>query len=51
MPKPRFCATSGIRCLALIDELAKGPKCVTDMQDLWQVRQANISQHLAVLRQ
>ncbi len=37
--------------LALIDELAKGPKCVTDMQDLLEVRQANISQHLAVLRQ
>ena len=37
--------------LALLDELSKGPKCVTDIQDLLQVRQANVSQHLTVLRQ
>lgn len=37
--------------LALLDELAKGPKCVTDIQDLLDVRQANVSQHLAMLRQ
>ncbi len=37
--------------LALLDELSKAPKCVTDIQDLLEVRQANISQHLAVLRQ
>lgn len=36
--------------LALIDELSKAPKCVTDIQDLLEVRQANVSQHLALLR-
>jgi ArsR family transcriptional regulator len=37
--------------LALLAELSKGPKCVTDIQDLLEVRQANVSQHLAMLRQ
>lgn len=37
--------------LALIEELSKAPKCVTDIQDLLDVRQANVSQHLAVLRE
>lgn len=37
--------------LALLEELSKAPKCVTDIQELLEVRQANISQHLAVLRQ
>jgi len=37
--------------LALLGELAKAPKCVTDIQDLLEVRQANVSQHLSVLRQ
>ncbi|NIA20383.1 MAG: metalloregulator ArsR/SmtB family transcription factor [Anaerolineaceae bacterium] len=37
--------------LALLDELAKGPKCVSDIQELLDVRQANLSQHLSVLRQ
>jgi ArsR family transcriptional regulator len=37
--------------LALLKELENGPKCVTDIQDLLEVRQANVSQHLAVLRQ
>ena len=37
--------------LALLDELAEGPKCVTDIRDLLEVRQANVSQHLAMLRQ
>ena len=37
--------------LALLAELSKAPKCVTDIQDLLEVRQANVSQHLAVLRQ
>ncbi|MFO7904623.1 MAG: metalloregulator ArsR/SmtB family transcription factor [Pirellulaceae bacterium] len=37
--------------LALLEELSKAPKCVTDMQDLLEVRQANVSQHLMVLRQ
>ena len=37
--------------LAVLDELSKAPKCVTDIQDLLDVRQANVSQHLSVLRQ
>jgi ArsR family transcriptional regulator, arsenate/arsenite/antimonite-responsive transcriptional repressor len=37
--------------LALIEELSKAPKCVTDIQELLDVRQANVSQHLAVLRE
>lgn len=36
--------------LAILLELVVGPKCVTDMEDLLPARQANISQHLAVLR-
>jgi ArsR family transcriptional regulator len=36
--------------LAILQELAAGPRCVTDMEDLLPARQANISQHLAVLR-
>ncbi|MFW6169981.1 MAG: ArsR/SmtB family transcription factor [Planctomycetota bacterium] len=36
--------------LALLEELSKAPKCVTDIQDLLEVRQANVSRHLAVLR-
>ena len=36
--------------LAILQELARGPKCVTDMEELLPARQANISQHLAVLR-
>lgn len=36
--------------VAILKELAGGPKCVTDMEDLLPARQANISQHLAVLR-
>jgi ArsR family transcriptional regulator len=35
---------------AILQELVAGPKCVTDMEDLLPARQANISQHLAVLR-
>jgi ArsR family transcriptional regulator, arsenate/arsenite/antimonite-responsive transcriptional repressor len=37
--------------LALLEELSRAPKCVTDIQDLLEVRQANVSQHLAVLRE
>lgn len=37
--------------LALLEDLLKGPRCVTDLQDLLGVRQANMSQHLGVLRQ
>jgi len=36
--------------LAILTELLAGPRCVTDMEDLLPARQANISQHLAVLR-
>jgi len=36
--------------LAILQELLVGPKCVTDMEELLPARQANISQHLAVLR-
>ena len=36
--------------LAILQELAGGPKCVTDMEEILPARQANISQHLAVLR-
>ena len=36
--------------LAILQELLEGPKCVTDMEELLPARQANISQHLAVLR-
>lgn len=36
--------------LLILYELLDGPKCVTDMEDLLPARQANISQHLAVLR-
>lgn len=36
--------------LAILQELLDGPKCVTDMEELLPARQANISQHLAVLR-
>lgn len=36
--------------LAILQELLAGPKCVTDMEELLEARQANISQHLAVLR-
>jgi ArsR family transcriptional regulator len=36
--------------LAILQELSTGPKCVTDIEDLLDARQANISQHLAVLR-
>jgi ArsR family transcriptional regulator len=36
--------------LMILQELLGGPKCVSDMEDLLPARQANISQHLAVLR-
>jgi len=37
--------------LAILEELMKGGKCVTDIRDLLEVPQPNVSQHLAVLRQ
>ena len=36
--------------LQIVMELLKGTKCVTDIQDILPASQANISQHLAVLR-
>jgi ArsR family transcriptional regulator len=36
--------------LAILQELSGGPKCVTDLENLLPVRQANLSQHLALLR-
>lgn len=43
-------AFSHLTRLAILQELVVGPKCVTDMEELLPARQANISQHLAVLR-
>jgi ArsR family transcriptional regulator len=36
--------------LVILTELSLGPKCVTDIQELVDVPQANVSQHLAALR-
>ena len=36
--------------LRIVDELLQGTKCVTSMQDLLPASQANISQHLGILR-
>ncbi|MDZ4755552.1 MAG: metalloregulator ArsR/SmtB family transcription factor [Phycisphaerae bacterium] len=36
--------------LAILRELSRAPKCVTDIQDLVEVAQANVSQHLSALR-
>ena len=36
--------------LAIIQRLSAAPKCVTDIQELLDVPQANISQHLSALR-
>lgn len=37
--------------LALLAELARKPKCVSDIRELVDIPQANLSQHLAVLRE
>jgi len=34
----------------ILEELVKGVKCVNDIEELLEVRQPNISQHLAMLR-
>jgi DNA-binding transcriptional ArsR family regulator len=34
----------------MVQKLAKGPKCVSDIEELLDVPQANVSQHLTVLR-
>ena len=36
--------------LAILEELDQGAKCVSDIQDLLDVPQANVSQHLMALR-
>ena len=36
--------------LQIVGALLEGTRCVTDMQDILPARQANVSQHLAVLR-
>lgn len=36
--------------LQIVAELIKGTKCVTDIQEILPASQANISQHLSVLR-
>lgn len=36
--------------LAILNTLMPGPKCVTDVCELCEASQPNISQHLAVLR-
>lgn len=36
--------------LQIVAELLKGTKCVSDIQDILPASQANISQHLTVLR-
>jgi ArsR family transcriptional regulator len=36
--------------IAILQELAKGVKCVSDFQDFLEIRQSNISQHLSALR-
>ena len=37
--------------LAILEELMKSSKCVTDIRDFLEVPQPNVSQHLTVLRQ
>ena len=34
----------------VVEELSKGTKCVGDIQNLLNIRQPNISQHLSLLR-
>ena len=36
--------------LMILEELVKGVKCGNDIEELLEVRQPNISQHLAMLR-
>ena len=36
--------------LAIVTELLRREKCVSDIRDLLEMRQSNISQHLAILR-
>lgn len=36
--------------LLVLEELVKGAKCVSDIQNLLDIEQSNLSQHLSVLR-
>ncbi len=36
--------------LAILEELSQGVKCVTDIRDLLEISQSNVSQHLLALR-
>ncbi|MBI5057531.1 MAG: helix-turn-helix transcriptional regulator [Nitrospirae bacterium] len=36
--------------IAILDELSKGVKCVSDFQEFLEISQPNISQHLSALR-
>jgi ArsR family transcriptional regulator len=36
--------------LAILEELRAGVKCVSDIEDLLEIRQANVSQHLVILK-
>jgi ArsR family transcriptional regulator len=36
--------------LRILEELTKGVKCVSDLEEFLEVSQSNVSQHLAILR-
>ncbi len=36
--------------LRILDELTKGVKCVSDLEDFLDISQSNVSQHLSMLR-
>lgn len=36
--------------VSILDELTKGVKCVSDLEDFLDISQSNISQHLSLLR-
>jgi ArsR family transcriptional regulator, arsenate/arsenite/antimonite-responsive transcriptional repressor len=36
--------------LAVLEELRKGVRCVSDIKDLLEIPQPNVSQHLTILR-
>ena len=36
--------------IAILEELSKGVKCVSDFQEFLEISQPNISQHLSALR-
>lgn len=35
--------------IQILEELGKGVKCVSDLQDFLEIRQSNVSQHLSLL--